>query len=198
VPRSTARFAYWLVPLLVAAALVLSLPFGLEAAGEYLVYREEPFPAEVAVVLAGGERTGNRILKAAELARQGLVKKVLVSGPPAYGRHESDLAIEFAVGRGYPREWFLSLPHAGSSTWEEARLITQELRRLEVKRYLLVTSDYHTRRARACFRRAAPELELRVVGAPDEEFPRPWWKSRAGRKTFLLEWLKTLAWWAGF
>lgn len=187
------RWVRWVVPasavLLLAAA---SHPIWLAAVGRHLVYEEQPIKAPVAVVLAGAWR-GNRVLKAAELVRAGYAERVWVSGPPLYARSEADLAIEYAVGHGYPREWFVRLANEARSTWEEAEVITRELRRAGVRRYLLVTSDYHTRRARACFRRAAPEMEVRVVGAPDEEFPNPWWRHRVGWKTVVLEWLKTFA-----
>ena len=56
-------------------------------------------------------RAGRRLLRAiawcapAELVKQGYVPKVLVSGPDMlYGFYECDLAIPFAVKRGYPAE----------------------------------------------------------------------------------------------
>lgn len=189
---SRSRFARWLVLAALLVLIVAAYPVWLAAIGGYLVCQEQPIPAPVVVTLAGGWR-GNRILKAAEMVRAGYAHRVLVSGPPLYGRSEADLAIDYAVQQGCPREWFTPLRHQGLSTLEEARIIAEELRRLGVKRFLLVTSDYHTRRSRACFRKAAPDLDVRVIGAADEDFPNPWWKSRQGWKTVLLEWLKTAA-----
>ncbi len=145
------------------------------------------------VVLGGGYR-GNRILRAAELVRAGFAPRVLVSGSSFYGRPEPELAIEFAVRHGYPREWFLGLPSQARSTREEASIIAAELRRLGVRRFLLVTSDYHTRRARACLQQVADGMSFRTIAAPDEDFPRPWWRSRMGQKTVFLEWTKMIAW----
>lgn len=162
-------------------------------AGAALVRDEQPVRADLAVVPAGGWR-GNRILKAAELVRDGWVPKVLVSGTAYYGWSESDAAIEFAVRRGYEREWFIAFPHGAQSTEEEARLIGERLRRMGVRRILLVTSDYHTRRAWGCFRQALPEIEVRAIAAADPDFPPAWWRSRQGRKTFLLEWMKMVSW----
>jgi uncharacterized SAM-binding protein YcdF (DUF218 family) len=65
-----------------------------------------------------------------------------------------------------------------------------------VKRVILVTSNYHTRRAGSIFRRAAPDLEFYVVASPDEFFnPDSWWKNREASKTFIFEWMKTVAEW---
>ena len=62
--------------------------------------------ADIAVVLAG-DYYGNRVLRAAELVKQGYVPNVLVSGPHMlYGFYECDLEIPFAVQRGYPESWF--------------------------------------------------------------------------------------------
>ena len=81
-----------------------------------LVRDEGPAHAEIAVVLAG-DYYGNRILRAAELVKQGYVPNVLVSGPHMlYGFHECDLAIPFAVKRGYPESWFIRAPNETRST----------------------------------------------------------------------------------
>lgn len=178
---------------LIAAGILWSHPLWLGLAGAALVHNEAPARAEIAVVLAGGWR-GNRILKAAELVREGWVPRALVSGTYYYGWAEPDAAIEFAVRHGFPREWFIALAHSARSTEEEAGIVVQRLRQMGVKRLLLVTSDYHTRRALGCFRRVAPDLEIRAIGAPDPDFPPQWWRSRQGRKTFLLEWMKMVSW----
>ncbi len=162
--------------------------------GRLLVRDEGPAHADIAVVLAG-DYSGHRILRAAELVKQGYVPQVLVSGPNMmYGSYECDLAIPFAVQRGYPESWFIRAPNEARSTREEAAAILPDLRRRGVHRFLLVTSDYHTARAARIYRAAASDLEVRVVAAPDEYFtPGGWWHNREGRKIFLVEWMKTVA-----
>ncbi len=166
----------------------------LTALGRGLVRSEEPVRADVAVVL-GGDYYGHRILTASELVRAGYVPRVLVSGPMGfYGHFECDLAVAFAVRFGYPVQWYIRFPNAATSTSDEARLIVPELRRRGVRRFLLVTSNFHTARAARLFRRAGSDLEMRVVAAPDEYFqPETWWRSRQARKTVFLEWSKTAA-----
>jgi len=170
----------------------------LAALGAYLVKTDPLQKADIALVLAGDD-SGNRILKAAELVRQGYAPKLLVSGPSGvYGYHECDLAIPFAVKAGYPESMFVHLESDANSTQEEAQAAVAELRRLGAHRILLVTSDYHTRRAGRIFRAAAPELIFDVVAAPDVYFsPGGWWHDREGRKTFAIEWLKTVTSWFG-
>jgi uncharacterized SAM-binding protein YcdF (DUF218 family) len=188
----------WFISLLLLLLLCLFHAQWMTALGRYLVVAGEPVRADIAVVLAG-DGYGHRILKGGEMVRLGFTDRVLVSGPKLfYGRSEADLAIPFAVSHGYPESWFLASPHEGTSTSEEAVALVAELRKLAVRRCLLVTSDYHTRRAGKIFRRAAPEVEFRVVAAPDEFFkPDSWWHTREGQKRFVIEWMKTITAWFG-
>ncbi len=182
-----------------AAAVLLLLVFHaavLAALGNFLVQAGAPEKADVIVVLAG-DSFGHRILKAGELIQQGYAAKALVSGPYGmYGKYECDLAIPFAVKAGDPETDFLHVEHHARSTAEEAAAVVPKLREMGVKRVILVTSNYHTRRAGMIFRRAAPDLQFIVVAAPDEYFkPDSWWHDREASKTFVYEWMKTVAEW---
>jgi uncharacterized SAM-binding protein YcdF (DUF218 family) len=165
----------------------------LVALGSYLVKADAPEKADIALVLAG-DGEGNRILTAAQLARQGYVSQVLVSGPSGiYGQYECDLAIPFAVKSGYPASYFLHFENNARSTQEEARDAIARLHQLGVHKVLLVTSDYHTRRAGKIYRTAAPDLQFVVVAAPDTYFTAGgWWHNRQGEKIAFNEWIKTL------
>lgn len=178
----------------VCAILAATHPVWLRALGNALVTDESPVKADVAVVLAG-DNYGHRILKGAELVRQGYVPAALVSGPSgSYGLHECDLAIPFAVRKGYDAEMFVPVPHDALSTVEEADVLAKELRRRGVRRYLLVTSNFHTARAGRIFRGRIPDIDVHVVAARDEWFdPDRWWTHREGWKRFVIEWQKTIA-----
>jgi uncharacterized SAM-binding protein YcdF (DUF218 family) len=151
------------------------------------------------IVVLAGDFSGNRILTAADLVRRGFAPKALVSGTSGeYGLHETDLAIPFAVRHGYPESYFVPFPNDGHSTREEASDVLAALHQRNVHRIDIVTSDYHTRRAGNIYRALAPGLEIHLVAAPDVYFSADgWWKNREGRKTFLQEWLKTVATWFG-
>jgi uncharacterized SAM-binding protein YcdF (DUF218 family) len=183
--------------------LFLTRTLWLSAMGRALIRDEGPAKADIAVVL-GGDSYGHRIFKAGELVRAGYVPMVLVSGPPGfYGGYESDLAIPFAVRQGFPAEWFVPFPHTGLSTKTESAAILRELRRRKVKRFLLVTSDYHSARARRIYlaeeRAQGGGPDLRVVACPDEFFrPGSWWRTREGQKIAFMEWSKTVATVFGF
>ncbi len=189
--RRTPLFLIFVI-LVSVAALTHSLWLG--ALGKYLIKADSPAHADYAVVLAG-DFYGHRILEGGELVRQGFVRKALVSGPRwCYGHPESDLAIHFAGEHGYPVDSFIGFPDNATSTRAEAQEIVAELRRLGAHSFLLVTSDYHTRRAASYFRPLASGMDLRVVAAPDEFYHwDSWWRNRDAQKIFFLEWSKTIS-----
>jgi len=165
--------------------------------GWFLVDADRPEAAEVVVVL-GGDVFGARVLKAAALVEQGYAPKALVSGPVRYfGRPETDLSIPFAVERGAPREIFEALPLDVDSTWNEALAIDRELRRRGIGKAIVVTSNFHTRRARELFERySSGEVQYLFSAAPHPEFdPDGWWQTRAGKKILVIEYLKTFYSW---
>ena len=179
---------------LAAGLLLATQNIWLRWMGEYLTYTEAPCKADVIVVLAG-DAWGYRVLKAGELARAGWAPLVLVSGAGTYyGLNEGEIAIQYAVQKGYPAGDFCNLPSPARSTAEEAQYVVAEMRRRGVHRFLLVTSDFHTRRASAVYRHAAPDLPFCVVASADHDFsPDSWWHTREGRKMAFLEWCKTVA-----
>jgi uncharacterized SAM-binding protein YcdF (DUF218 family) len=178
-------------------------PVWLPFFGRILVRNDGPAPSDFAVVL-GGDYTGNRIAKAAELVRAGFVPRVLVSGPPGfYGVRESDLAIAFIVRKGFPAEWFIASPNQALSTSDEARSILSDLRRRDAHSYILVTSEYHSARAARVFQAAAREMgytpAMRVVASRNYFFRSDtWWRDREGQKAVFLEWSKLLSSAVGF
>ena len=196
--RGRLRQGVLLAPLIVVGAAVLTHRIWLSAMGRFLV-RSDGASASDAVVVLGGDPSGERIQLGAELLKSGYAPRALVSGPlGAYGYHECELAIPYAVKLGYPERWFACIKHTADSTVDEALVVAPELRRIGARRALVVTSNFHARRAGAVFRKMAPDLEFRTVGAPSILFdPERWWHSRRMQKTFLLEWTKTIVWWLG-
>jgi uncharacterized SAM-binding protein YcdF (DUF218 family) len=84
---------------LVAALLVVALirwQTTLSLLGRYLIYSEAPESADIILVLAEGFY-GPRVLKAAELAKQGYAPLVLISGTPYQSGMEGEYAISFVA-----------------------------------------------------------------------------------------------------
>jgi len=195
-PRLALRFLLFL--LVILAVLGVSYRLWLPLIGRALVHDDGPAQADMAVVL-GGDSWGHRVETAGNLVQRGYVPRVLVSGPPGfYGMNECDLAIPFAVHNGYPAEWFVAFPNTALNTRDEARAVLEELRRRGVHRVLIVTSDYHSARARRIYlameRKMGGGPALRFVAAPDQWFrAASWWQNRESQKTTFTEWWKTIA-----
>ena len=200
--RRSPLLRFTLVTLGVLLALAAASPWWLPKVGTWLVEDDGPAKADIGVVL-GGDYWGYRIQKAAQLIQQGYIPQALISGPAGfYGYHEDDLAISYIVAKGYPAAGFIPFPHNALSTEAEARVVLPELRRRNIHSFLLITSDYHSRRAARTFRYIGRKLgylpAMRVVtsGSPLYQTDR-WWKTREGQKAVFFEWAKTLAFTVG-
>ena len=179
------------------AVIYASRHLWLREIGGFLVEAEPPQAADIGVVLAG-DGFGHRIMKAVDCVRQGYVKQVLVDGPRGlYDLNEAALAIRFAVSRGAPQEALIPLPMRARSTAAEVQVVDAELQKRNVHKALIVTSNFHTRRARAVFRRfGSRNIRYIIVAAPDEDFsPDDWWRSRDAQKVVFFEYAKLVDWW---
>lgn len=187
----------WVLAAALVAVIWVSRGWWLRGIGDFLVKSHQPQRADVAVVLAG-DGFGHRLMRAVELVRQGYAPLVLVDGPRgAYGSSEGDLGVAWAVKQGVPPEILAPLPMRARSTVMEAQAVHVELERRGVKRALIVTSNFHTRRARAVFNQVRfKSIQYILIAAPDEDFdPADWWQSREAKKIVLLEYAKLVNWW---
>ena len=105
-----------------------------------------------AIVVLGGEQ--GRADRAAQLYRQGAGALVIVTG---YGDCESN--VKELERLGVPSACITPEP-AALSTLQNATLSVPLLRALRAHRVIIVTSWYHSRRALACFRHVAPDLQF--------------------------------------
>ena len=103
------------------------------------------------VVLGGGD---GRAERAAELFRQGVAPRVLVTG---HGDCASNIAT--LEKNGVPANVITAEPTA-LTTLENATLSIPLLRRQGAQRVIIVTSWFHSRRALACFEHLAPDLQF--------------------------------------
>jgi uncharacterized SAM-binding protein YcdF (DUF218 family) len=106
---------------------------------------------DILVVLGGGD---GRAERGAELYHQGEAPSVLVTG---YGDCESNIATLERLG--VPASVITPEP-AALTTLQNATLSVPLLRAMRVHRVILVTSWFHSRRALACFRHVAPDLQF--------------------------------------
>ncbi len=162
-------------------------------AGSFLVLSEIPQKADLILVI-GGDFYGPRVLKGADLAIEGYAPLVLLSGPPyAQGRPEGEFAVNFLASKGYPRRLFEVFGHHAHSTISEALAVCGELHRRQVRRVILVTSSYHSRRADIVFRLFCPTIHFISVPAADAHYdPSRWWRDISSRRLFFSEWEKII------
>lgn len=154
-----------------------------------------PKPADVIVVMAGGD-DDLRYWNAVKLMQQGyahsLVLDVYARGK-TYGRMDVELAQEF-LDRTTPGQSALCVAEQ-NSTYDEARYLGHCLNGSGVKSILVVTSDYHTRRALSILRARLPQYHFAMYAADDSfYFGTRWWTNREWAKTTLAEWQRYI-WW---
>ena len=171
------------------AVLLLSL-----TSGSYLVVND-PQKADVIVVLAG--ETNWRPARGLQFLSHGYAPRMLLDVPAAgiiYDQSMLTIAKEYV--QHLPQGEAISIcPIAGLSTKTEAQDVVGCLRNSGVHRILVVTSDYHTRRARSVFQRELRGYDISIAAAFDSEtFGIPWWHHRQWAKINLDEWLR-LVWW---
>ncbi len=177
--------------ILVAALLV---EFAAHAARILIV--DSPQRSDVILVLAG--ETDHRPARALELLDQGYAQHVIIdvpSGASIYGFTNISLAKEYLrhLSQGAAVE---ICPIEGLSTKDEAHDAEKCLQRDRAARVLIVTSDFHTRRALSILRHELPAFEFFVAASYDDaQFGSRWWTHRQWAKTCVDEWLRLL-WWS--
>jgi len=152
---------------------------------------EDPLErADVLIVLSDDNFYADRATRAAELFREGKAPLVVASGRRLRpGAGIAELIEHDLVERGVPRDKILRFAQDGDSTYQEAEALANLAKTKKWRKAIVVTSNYHTRRARYIFRRVFPQdIEIRVASARDGDFdPENWWEKRESAKVFMRE-----------
>jgi uncharacterized SAM-binding protein YcdF (DUF218 family) len=146
--------------------------------------------ADALVVLGDDNFYADRATRTAELFREGKAPLVVGSGRrlrPSAGIAE--LMEHDLIERGVPKEKIMRLAHNADGTQEEANAVLQLAIDRKWHSVIVVTSNYHTRRARYIFRHVFPrEIAVRIAGARDGDFdPQKWWEKRKSIKELTRE-----------
>ena len=163
----------------------------LRYAAESWVVDEPAEHADALLLLGDDNFYADRATRAAELFRKGVAPTIVASGRrirPSAGIAE--LEEHDLIERGVPRERILRFPHDTDSTIEEAAALAQFCADRHFHSVIVVTSNYHTRRARYLFEKEFPKrITVSVASAHDGDFdPEHWWEHRKSQKLFLEEW----------
>ena len=197
--------------LVLAAAVVLGgTAFLLRAPilawiGRQLVYTDAMVKADAIVVLAGG--SPERELAAADLYAAGYAPQVVLTQEP------EPAAMEILRRRGvrmprtiderqrYLHELGVAAGHLTvldrpvKSTIDETGLVVGWSHGVGARTVIVVTSAFHTSRARFIFDRAFRGSGVRLLyhaAAADEFRPDTWWQDRVTLRNGLIEWQKTV------
>jgi len=159
-------------------------------AAESWVVEDQLQTADALVVLSDDNFYADRATRAAELFREGKAPLVVASGRrlrPAAGIAE--LMEHDLIERGVPKEKILRLAHDADSTKEEAESLLRFAAERKWHSVIIVTSNYHTRRARYIFRHVfSRDIAVRIASARDGDFdPDKWWEKRESTKELTRE-----------
>ena len=177
-----AAFALFLLVLLLAVALlVFPQPF--------LTVDSGPVTGEVIVVLGGGSH--ERSARAAELFKAHVAPRVIVSGAG-----DCEINRYLLVAAGVPAK-VIGLENRSRTTRENAQFTVKLLREQKIRRVVLVTSWYHSRRALACFQSYAPEIKFYSRPSYFASARADWSHNRIGSRV-RLEYVKLLGYWVRY
>jgi len=152
---------------------------------------EDPLDkADALIVLGDDNFYADRATRGAQLFREGKAPVIVASGRrlrPNAGIAE--LMEHDLVERGVPRDKIVRFAHDADSTLEEAQALAKLAKERKWRSVIVVTSNFHTRRARYIFQRVFPQgTEVRIASARDGDFdPEHWWEKRKSIKELTRE-----------
>jgi uncharacterized SAM-binding protein YcdF (DUF218 family) len=197
--RPSIRLLRWLFA--AAAVIAVCLLFW----GDNLLIADDPPPGRVdAVIVLQGSIVAekNRVAGAIDLLQRGLADRALLSVPKEsyWGQSIPPLARSY-IERNYGGELatridFCETSAEVNSTGEEAQVLSTCIKERPWHLIVIVTSNYHTRRAGMLWRRVTkndPKIHIWVEGVTEPEFQHPWWRHRQSAKIWLMETAK-LVW----
>jgi uncharacterized SAM-binding protein YcdF (DUF218 family) len=206
-PEKSRHFGRWTCALAIAAILILSIGLVfifraplLTGMGKFLVVSDELTPADIIFVLNGDFTT--RPFFAGDLYKQELAPKVVMARaedlpPTELGILPNDTEISVTImeqqGVQSADIILLDFPGGVTSTFDEAETLRDYVLTTDIHRVILVTSAFHTRRARWIFNKelAGLDVVIEMAAAPNRGFDATnWWKSEDGLITLLNEYVK--------
>jgi uncharacterized SAM-binding protein YcdF (DUF218 family) len=179
-----------LLVLLICWVLYLVRAPILRSIGERWIVEDPLERSDALIILSDDNFYADRATRAAELFRRGMAPEIVASGRrlrPFAGIAE--LMVHDLLERGVPKDKIEAFPQDADNTREEAMALAQFAARKKWRSVIVVTSNYHTRRARYIFHRIFPStVRVRIACAPDGDFdPERWWQHRKSIKKLTTE-----------
>jgi len=162
----------------------------LRFAGEWWVIDQPAAHADALLLLGDDNFYADRATHAAELIRHGVAPVVVASGRRLRpGAGVVELQEHDLIERGVPKDKIIRFPNDAESTSEEAVALSRLCTERHFHSVIVVTSNYHARRARHIFDKVfPPTITVSVAGAHDGDFdPEHWWEKRKSQELFVHE-----------
>lgn len=167
--------------------------------------------ADAIFVLSGSGTYIERTNKAAELYKNGVAPKIILTNDGEFGSWSNkeqknpafvEMAQKNLIRNGVPAENIEILQPEVSGTIWEAKVFAERLENNDLKKVLLVTSAYHSSRTLKTFEKVSVEknleIELGIVSPPtgiQSPNPRFWWLKPKGWQMVAGEYLKSAVYW---
>lgn len=162
----------------------------LRMAGNFWVVDDPLVPADAIIVLSDDDFQGDRATRAADLYHAHWAATIVASGRMLRPYASiSDLMNRDLIQHGVPPSAITIFHHNAANTLDEAKALRMLIGENHWHRVIIVTSNYHTRRARYIFRRVLPlDVAVELAPARDSEYdPNDWWEHRESVKIFFHE-----------
>jgi len=197
------------LPVLIAAVvLAAAAVLAYRGAGRALVVAD-PLPAHADAIIMLAGSVSDRVLETARLYHEGraplvvLTRERLARGAASLRARgirlpeDHELTKEALVGLGVPVAAIHTLAGRAFSTVSEARTIARYVCKRRLRGVIVVTSPWHTHRARLILAHAlGPDVQLTMRPAPAALFPADrWWANRRAAKDVLTEYEKLAYYW---
>ena len=174
-----------------------------------LIVNSDRANADALVVLAGSSTYLERTHRAVQLFNEGRAPEIALTNDNQRGGwsnldQRNPLFVERAADelkrQGVPAEKIEIVPGAVFSTYDEMIRIREYAIEHHWRSILIVTSSYHSRRARWTLEQVFRGSDLAIgldAAAPGEQSPRPatWWWHRAGWQMVPVEYAKMVYYW---
>ncbi len=160
--------------------------------GRFVIQDEIPVASDAVVVLHTGAEYYPRLIQAARLYRRGLAAKIVINGnrktqmllrleakgfQPCCAWYDDYLRI--LELHGVARGDIITIGAEDAyDTISEAAAVGRRLVERDLRRILITTSKFHTRRAGHIWKLMfTPDLSIRMIAAEDDHFdPNRWWR----------------------
>ena len=190
------RFLFLIFLVIFAFVIYLARYPILRLAGNFWVVDESPQASDAIVILSDDDYGAVRASRAADLYRASWAPRIVASGRTLRPYISiAELMQRDLTDRGVPATAVVRVPNRARNTLDEAGAVSEFLSAHGWKKIIVVTSNYHTRRALSILQRRQPHYHFSIYAAPDPYFfGERWWQTREWAKTTYSEWQRYL-WW---